>query len=76
MTIELDMKKAYDKLEQNSFKVLKDLDFLEKLITWIMECIRATSFLVLVIGISEEPFRLERDIRQNDHISPFFLLLC
>lgn len=76
MAIKLDMKRAYDRLDWRFIrKCYQDLDFAEKWINWIMECI-TTSFLVLVNGIAGEPFRSGRGIRQGDPISLYIVIIC
>jgi len=50
-TLKLDMKKAYDRLEWNFIEIcMQRFGFHSKWIRWLMECIKTTSYSVLING--------------------------
>lgn len=76
ITIKLDMKKSYDRLEWNYiFATLDKLGFSALCINSIKAYITSSSFSVLVNGIPGEKFSPSRGICQGDPISPYLFIL-
>lgn len=71
-----DLAKAYDTISWSYLlSMLKLLNFPEKGIGWMKECISTASANVLVNGSPSGEFNLERGIRQGDPLSPFLFLV-
>ncbi|XP_016164085.1 uncharacterized protein LOC107606547 [Arachis ipaensis] len=43
--------------------------------TWVKECVTIASMSVLINGSPSKPFKMERCLRQGDHLSPFLFVL-
>lgn len=54
---------------------MKQMGFGEKWCAWIKGCLCSASASVLVNGSPTKEFRMERGLRQGDHLSPFLLLI-
>ena len=64
MAIEVDLEKAYDRLEWNFIhKILQAYYFPNKLINLIMNCVSSTSISILFNGGMMETFKTLRGIR-------------
>lgn len=71
VAIKLDMRKAYNRLEWSFIKkCFLDLWFRDQWIKWITECLKTTTFTMLVNG-QPKVFHPKRSIRQGYPISPF-----
>ena len=71
------MEKAYDKMRWSFIKeVLKEANFTNNLVKFIMECISTTSFNIIWNGGKIEDFKLSRGIKQGDLMSPYIFVLC
>lgn len=75
MTIKLDMKKAYDVIDNLFKNVSLILVFPTNGQIRLWNCIITTSFSALVKGITGEPFRPERGIRHRYYIFIYFFHL-
>ena len=71
------MENAYDRLEWSFvYKVLQAFHFPPNLIKVIMSCVTSTRISILFNGGALEPFKLSRELRQGDQISPYLFILC
>ncbi|KAK2638839.1 hypothetical protein Ddye_026634 [Dipteronia dyeriana] len=72
LVVKLDLEKAYDSLDHTFLDdVLKEMGFGEKWRNWMGCCISSPALSILVNGSPTKEFRLERGLRQGDHLSPF-----
>lgn len=59
----------------NLFKVLQDMRFGRKLITWLRFCIPSVEFSLIINGNNEGFLQCQRGLRQRDPLSSFLLIL-
>lgn len=77
MSLKLDMSKAYDWVEWNFLEcILRKFGFPTCIINLTMQCIKMTSFSVLINGTPKGPSVPSRGLRQWDHLFPYIFLLC
>lgn len=75
--LKLDFAKAYDTIDWiYLLYLLRLMNFPEKWITWINECILTASANVLINGSPSGEFQLERGLRQGDPLSLFLFLIA
>ncbi|XP_026444130.1 uncharacterized protein LOC113344348 [Papaver somniferum] len=77
MTINLDLSKAFDRLEWSFIlPVFKKLGFYDEWCQIIEQCISTVSYSILVNGSPGEVFFPTRGIRQGDCLSPYIFIIC
>ena len=71
------MFKAYDRVNWNFLKaILLSMNFSDKWIDWIMECVTFVQYSLLINGSPTKTFFSSRCLRQGDPISHYLFLFC
>ena len=71
------MFKAYDRVNWNFLKaILLSMNFSDKWIDWIMECVTFVQYSLLINGSPTKTFFSSRGLRQGDPISHYLFLFC
>ncbi|XP_058764760.1 uncharacterized protein LOC131638231 [Vicia villosa] len=75
-TIQMDMHKAYDTVEWIALEnIMKELNFPQQFIDWIMVCIETVSYRYTINGQPSRIIKAKRGLQQGDLISPFLFVL-
>ncbi|XP_062115338.1 uncharacterized protein LOC133829622 [Humulus lupulus] len=74
--IKIDLSKAYDMVDWYFLEnLLKAYYFPMKFIGWVMNCIKNTSYSLLINGRVQSSFKGEKGLRQGDPMSPLLFVL-
>ncbi|GJU60172.1 RNA-directed DNA polymerase, eukaryota, reverse transcriptase zinc-binding domain protein [Tanacetum coccineum] len=74
--MQIDIQKAYDTVSWNFLEdILGKFGFHKKMVTWIMTCVRSTSFSICLNGETHGYFKGGRGLRQGDLMSPYLFTL-
>lgn len=77
MTIKLDMKKAYDRVDWDFIrKCFTCLDFCDKWTNWVMQCTTTITFEVVMNRQTTSLIYPKQGIRQSDPISSYSFIIC
>ncbi|GJX71997.1 RNA-directed DNA polymerase, eukaryota, reverse transcriptase zinc-binding domain protein [Tanacetum coccineum] len=76
VAMKIDIQKAYDTVNWDFLEcTLKEFEFPQKMVEWIMVCVRSASFSICVNGERHGYFKGGRGLRQGDPISPYIFTL-
>uniref|UniRef100_A0A803QH08 Reverse transcriptase domain-containing protein n=1 Tax=Cannabis sativa TaxID=3483 RepID=A0A803QH08_CANSA len=74
--MKIDLSKAYDTVDWQFVEdLLKHLCFPARFISWIMTCLKGTSYNLLMNGRIQGKFKGEKGLRQGDPMSPLIFVL-
>lgn len=74
--LKIDYEKAYDSVNWGFLiYMLGRLNFGERWIKWVKNCLSSSSISVLVNGSPTEEFAMERGLRQGDPLAPFLFII-
>ncbi|GJV90083.1 RNA-directed DNA polymerase, eukaryota, reverse transcriptase zinc-binding domain protein [Tanacetum coccineum] len=74
--MQIDIHKAYDTVSWSFLEdILVKFRFHKKMISWIMTCVKSTSFPICLNGDMHGFFKRGRGLRQGDLISPYLFTL-
>lgn len=74
--LKVDLKKAYDSVRRKFlWKILADLGFSPKWISWMQTCVGSLSCSILINGSSTWYIVSTKGLRQGDHLSPYLFTL-
>ncbi|XP_060968340.1 uncharacterized protein LOC115702274 [Cannabis sativa] len=75
-TIKVDISKAYDTVNWDFLEdLLNAYNLLARFIKWIMTCVRATYYSILMNGRVQGNFKGKKGLRQGDPLSPLLFVL-
>lgn len=74
--VKVDMAKAYDRVDwQFLVHFLGSFGFPVKFCSLIMECVSTPWFSIIINGTTRSFFKLSRELRQGDPISPYLFII-
>lgn len=75
--LKVDIRKAYDSVHWEFLKeMLKELNFPNRFIDWIMACVTTPSYSLCINGSTKGFFHGKQGLRQGDPMSPLLFVIC
>lgn len=77
VALKIDISNAYDRVNWGYLRAMMEkMGFSTRWVNWIMLCVSSVSYSVLVNSYAVSPIIPNRDLRQDDPLSPYLFIIC